>query len=112
MRLTKCDILIKERLLIKKRDKTMRLDKYLADMGTGTRSEIKKQIKSGNVTVSGEVIRDPGYKVDAGSDIAINGESIMYEEYVYYMLNKPAGVISASEDPHEETVVEIGRAHV
>ena len=107
MRLTKCDILITERLLIQKRDRTMRLDKYLADMGTGTRSEIKKQIKSGNVTVSGEVIRDPGYKVGADSDIAINGESIMYEEYVYYMLNKHAGVISASEDPHEETVVDL-----
>ena len=107
MRVIMCVILIAEINLFQERETAMRLDKYLADMGTGTRSEIKKQIKSGNVTVSGEVIRDPGYKVGAGSDIAINGESIMYEEYVYYMLNKPAGVISASEDPHEETVVDL-----
>ena len=86
---------------------TMRLDKYLADMGTGTRSEIKKMIKAGCVTVCGEVVKDPGYKVDAGSDVSLNGESIIYEEYVYYMMNKPAGVISASEDPHEDTVVDL-----
>lgn len=85
----------------------MRLDKYLADMGTGTRSEIKKQIKAGNVTVSGETVRDPGCQVDAGSEITLNGEKIMYEEFVYYMLNKPAGIISASEDSREETVVDL-----
>ena len=85
MRVIMCVILIAEINLFQERETAMRLDKYLADMGTGTRSEIKKQIKSGNVTVSGEVI----------------------EEYVYYMLNKPAGVISASEDPHEETVVDL-----
>lgn len=102
-----CVILIAEINLFQERETAMRLDKYLADMGIGTRSEIKKQIKAGNVTVSGETVRDPGYKVDAASDIAINGESIMYEEYVYYMLNKPAGVISASEDPNEDTVVDL-----
>jgi 16S rRNA pseudouridine516 synthase len=85
----------------------MRLDKYLADMGAGTRSEIKKQIKAGNVTVSGETVRDPGCQVDAGSEITLNGEKIMYEEFVYYMLNKPAGIISASEDSREETVVDL-----
>ena len=86
MRVIMCVILIAEINLFQERETAMRLDKYLADMGTGTRSEKKKQIKSGNVTVSGEVIREPGYKVGAGSDIAINGESIMYEEYVYYIL--------------------------
>lgn len=85
----------------------MRLDKYLADMGIGTRSEIKKDIKSGRVSVDGIIIRDPGCKVSADSRVMINGNAVAYEEYVYYMLNKPAGVISASEDPRQETVIDL-----
>lgn len=85
----------------------MRLDKYLADMGTGTRSEIKKEIKAGRVTVDGAVIRDPGAKVASDSRVKLNGIAVAYEEFVYYMLNKPAGVISASEDARAETVVDL-----
>lgn len=85
----------------------MRLDKYLSDMGVGTRSELKKSIKSGNVTVDGSVIKDPGFKVTDNSVVYMQGQLIKYEEYVYYMLNKPAGVISASEDPREQTVVDL-----
>ena len=86
----------------------MRLDKYLADMGIGTRSEIKKEIKAGHVTVDGVLIKDPGFnKVDSGSCVEYNGTVVSYEEFVYYMLNKPAGVISASEDPREQTVVDL-----
>ena len=85
----------------------MRLDKYLADMGMGTRSELKKAIKAGRACVDGTVIRDPGFRVCDSSAVEFNGEAVVYEEYVYYMLNKPAGVISASEDPHEETVVDL-----
>ena len=85
----------------------MRLDKYLADMGKGTRSEIKKEIKDGRVTVDGVIVRDPGFKVSGSSLVELNGDAVVYEEYVYYMLNKPAGVISASEDPKEETVVDL-----
>lgn len=86
----------------------MRLDKYLADMGAGTRSEIKKEIKAGHVTVDGVLIRDPGFnRVTADSSVELNGIPVSYEEYVYYMLNKPAGVISASEDPREDTVVDL-----
>lgn len=85
----------------------MRLDKYLSDMGEGTRSELKKLIKSGNVTVDGDVVKDPGFKVSQDSDVCIRGRSVRYEEFVYYMMNKPAGVISASDDPREETVVDL-----
>jgi 16S rRNA pseudouridine516 synthase len=63
----------------------MRLDKYLADMGLGTRSEIKKEIKAGHVTVDGELIRDPGYnKVTADCNVEYCGSPVSYEEYVYY----------------------------
>jgi len=89
----------------------MRLDKYLADMGIGTRSEIKKQIRSGIVTVNGIVVTDPGKHVTAESIVTLHGETVGYEEYVYYMLNKPAGVISASEDLREPTVVDLITEH-
>ena len=84
----------------------MRLDKYLSDMGVGTRSELKKDIRKGGAVVDGEVIKDPGHSVDASSRVVFKGSVIKYEEFVYYMLNKPAGVISASEDDREETVIE------
>ena len=85
----------------------MRLDKYLSDMGVGTRSELKKDICKGGVSVDGEVIKDPGHGVDASSRVVFKGTVIRYEEFVYYMLNKPAGVISASEDDREETVIDL-----
>ena len=85
----------------------MRLDKFLADMGIGTRSEIKKQIRSGMVAVNGLAVTDPGMHVTADSIVSFRGEPINYEEYVYYMLNKPSGVISASEDSRESTVVDL-----
>ena len=85
----------------------MRLDKYLSDMGIGTRSEIKKCIKAGLVTVNGHTAQDPGLHVSSDSNIAYRGEPVGYEEYVYYMLHKPAGIISASEDVCEATVVDL-----
>ena len=85
----------------------MRLDKFLSDMGAGTRSEIKKDIKAGHVTVDGMPVKDPATKVTENSVVTFRGQTVGYESYVYYMLNKPAGVISASEDPREETVVDL-----
>lgn len=85
----------------------MRLDKYLSDMGAGTRSELKKLIRQGQVTVDGTVVRDPGAAVKADSTVTLRGTPVVYETFVYYMLNKPAGVISASEDPREKTVVDL-----
>lgn len=85
----------------------MRLDKFLADMGCGTRSELKKEIRKGNVTVGGFVVTDPGSQVSASDNVEYKGSPVGYEDFVYYMLNKPAGVISASEDSREATVVDL-----
>ncbi|MBR0373138.1 MAG: rRNA pseudouridine synthase [Mogibacterium sp.] len=85
----------------------MRLDKFLSEMGAGTRTELKKNIRAGRVTVDGAVVRDPGAKVEETSAVVYCGQPVAYEAFVYYMLNKPAGVISASDDPREATVVDL-----
>ena len=85
----------------------MRLDKYLSDMGAGTRSELKKEIRKSGVSVDGTVVTDPGFSVSASSRVVFRGSVIAYEESVYYMFNKPAGIISASEDGREPTVVDL-----
>ncbi len=86
----------------------MRLDKYLADMGQGTRTEVKKAIKKGKILVNQEIIKSPEYKIDVQADIVlIEGKRIVYEDMVYYMLNKPQGVISATEDRRAKTVLDL-----
>jgi 16S rRNA pseudouridine516 synthase len=86
----------------------MRLDKLLAHTGFGTRKEVKKIIKDRYIEVNGEVITKPGTKVNPDKDdVRIGGERIYYEEFVYFMLNKPAGVISATEDFVHETVLDL-----
>ncbi len=86
----------------------MRLDKYLSEMGVGTRSEIKKSCKAGLVTVDGIVIKDSSLKIDENTaKVSYRGISVTYEEFVYYMMNKPSGVISASDDNRESTVVDL-----
>ena len=77
----------------------MRLDKYLADMGIGTRSQVKEKIRRALVSVNGKIVSDPQFKVDTSVDsVACDGTVVGYIHYEYYMLNKPAGVISATED--------------
>ncbi|WP_310602808.1 pseudouridine synthase [Anaerosporobacter sp.] len=86
----------------------MRLDKYLADMGAGTRSEVKLFIKKGRVQVNNEVVTDANRKIETGSDIVcLDGRDISYVHYEYFMLNKPAGVLSATEDKRAETVIDL-----
>ena len=86
----------------------MRLDKYLADMNAGTRSELKRDIRKGLVTVGGSVAKDPGKNVDPTTDeVCYRGRKIEYETYVYYMLNKPSGVISATDDKRMKTVIDL-----
>ena len=85
----------------------MRLDKYLSDMGAGTRSELKKEIRKSGASVDGVVVKDPGCSVSPASRIIFRGSVVGYDEFEYYMLNKPAGVISASEDDREPTVVDL-----
>lgn len=75
----------------------MRLDKYLCDMGAGTRSEVKKRIACGAVSVNGAVCRNAGQHVTEGKDrVEADGREVAYLRFEYYMLNKPKGVISAS----------------
>lgn len=86
----------------------IRLDKYLADMGCGTRQEVKKFIRSGQVSVDGIVVKKPETKVEQSvQEVFLNGEKVGYESFEYYMLNKPAGVISATEDQGCQTVVDL-----
>lgn len=86
----------------------IRLDKYLADMGKGTRSEVKKAISKGLVRVNNEIVKKPETKLDTDSDnVLFDGVLVGYSQYEYYMLNKPAGVISATEDKREKTVIDL-----
>lgn len=86
----------------------IRLDKYLADMGIGTRQEVKKYMKQGRVTIDGEVVIKPETKVDETKQkVCFDNKEVSYAQYEYYMLNKPAGVISATEDRNCETVIDL-----
>lgn len=86
----------------------MRLDKLLANSGYGTRKEVKDIIKKGFVCVNGEIIKKDKTQVDVDRDvITVDGYQVMYEQYVYYMLNKPAGYVSATEDNLHPTVVDL-----
>lgn len=85
-----------------------RLDKILANMGFGTRKEVKSLVKSGDVTVNGNKVKDSSVHIDPENDeIIISGEKMNYRKYIYLMMNKPKGVISATEDYYEETVVDL-----
>lgn len=86
----------------------MRLDKFLSNMGKGTRTEIKKEIMRGHVFVNGECVKKVGFAIREGEDkVVLNQEEIGYEKYVYLMLNKPKDVISATEDPKHKTVIDL-----
>lgn len=86
----------------------VRLDKYLADMGIGTRSEVKQLVRKGRICVNGSIVKQPEMKIATGKDeVVVDGNPISYVHYEYYMLNKPAGVISASSDPKAETVLDL-----
>lgn len=86
----------------------LRLDKYLADMGVGTRSEIKNYIRKGRVKIDGVVCNKPEQKVTFDQDdIQFDDKQITYVNYEYFMLNKPAGVVSASMDKVSETVLDL-----
>ncbi|HPJ01110.1 MAG TPA: pseudouridine synthase, partial [Enterococcus sp.] len=86
----------------------MRLDKYLADMDFGSRKEVKNFIKKGLVSVNGTVIKSDKFQVKEKEDaIFFDGEPVVYQKYFYYLLNKPAGVISATIDDYDETVMDL-----
>lgn len=86
----------------------IRLDKYLADMGVGTRAEVKKYVRQGKVKIDGRVVKSPEEKVDVEIQmVSYLDQLVTYETFEYYMLNKPAGVISAATDTREKTVVDL-----
>lgn len=86
----------------------MRLDKFFSQTGTLTRSQAQKQLKLGKVTVNGETIKKADYKVDPDKDeIRYNDDKIVYRRFVYIMMNKPRGVVSATEDRDQKTVLDL-----
>lgn len=86
----------------------IRLDKLLKDCGLGSRKEVKEYIRKGFVTVNDKAIKNDDYKVDEEKDlIKFNDEIVTYEKYVYIMLNKPAGVVSATYDNKDKTVIDL-----
>lgn len=85
-----------------------RLDKFLCDCGVGTRSQVKAILKSGAVTIDGKAERDPGKKIDPQKQsICCRGEPLVAVGRVVVMLNKPAGFVTATEDPRDRTVMEL-----
>lgn len=87
--------------------KKERLDKLIASQGLLSRSDVKSMVKKGEVTVNGIVVKDSSLKVSYEDDIKIKGERLLQTEFIYIMLNKPKGVVSASEDKRDKTVVDI-----
>lgn len=88
--------------------RTLRLDKLLAHAGFGTRSEIKLIVKRGAVAVNGRTVKDSGQQVDPQQDeVTVDGEPVDFREHIYVMLNKPPGVVSATEDVRDRTVVDV-----
>lgn len=86
----------------------MRIDKLLANSGFGSRKEVKKLLKSGQVKADGGVVKDPKTHVDPDSqEITVQDAIVEYREFVYLVMNKPAGLLSATEDLSQETVVDI-----
>jgi 16S rRNA pseudouridine516 synthase len=86
----------------------MRLDKLLAHSGLGTRKEVKKLLKTKIVEVNEKTVTDPKTHVDPDTDkVTVGGEKLDYQEFVYFMMNKPQGVISATEDLMHETVLDL-----
>ena len=87
--------------------KKERLDKIIASQGLLSRNDVKSMVKKGEVSVNGTIVKDSSVKVSYQDDIKIKGVTLAQTEYVYIMLNKPKGVVSASEDKHDKTVVDI-----
>ena len=88
--------------------KKMRVDKLLSNVGVASRAELKKYCKQGLISVNGKVINNPGVQVDSENDeVMFNGEKIVYREFVYIMLNKPDGYISATFDKYDPIVLDL-----
>ena len=85
----------------------MRLDKFVSDGAAMTRSESRKAIKNGRVSVESKIVKDIAFQVAENSSILLDGREISYREFVYIMLNKPQGYVSATEDKKQKTVLDL-----
>lgn len=86
----------------------MRLDKFLAEAGLGSRKEVKQLIKKGQITVNQQIEKSDKKQVDPEKDrVEYRGELLHYQEFYYYVLHKPAGVVSATEDQRDQTVMDL-----
>lgn len=86
----------------------VRLDRFFSSQGVCTRGEIRRLLRDGRIAVNGHPANSPGLKIDPESDqVTLDGSPVSYAEHVYYMMNKPAGIVSASRDPHARTVLDL-----
>lgn len=86
----------------------MRIDKFLSELNIASRSEAKKLIKQKRILVNGKAVTDAGFVIDESKDcVELDGKPLTYERFVYFMLNKPAGVVSATNDNIDKTVIDI-----
>jgi len=89
-------------------EKKERLDKILSNLGYGSRKDIKNLAKAGNIQVDDKVVLDSSIKIEPNNSIIkVNGEIVEYKKYIYLMMNKPQGVISATEDFRDKTVIDL-----
>ncbi len=95
-------------IIVEKKGNIMRLDKFLVDCGVGSRTEVKTILKKKQVTVNGKVETSSKLQINETIDqIIYLNRQLSYEKFVYYLLNKPSGVISATEDNHHRTVLDL-----
>ena len=88
--------------------KKTRLDKFLCDSLNITRKEAKEAIKKGKVTINGEIVKKPESKLDAEDDqVELEHQPVIFEQFHYLMLHKPQGVVSATKDDHDKTVLDL-----
>lgn len=85
----------------------MRIDKYLANMNVGSRKEVHQLIKQGIVAVNGTTVKTPKQQVKESDQVTVNGDAVAYQKYHYFLLNKPKGVLSATEDRSQPTVISL-----
>ncbi|MCM3714965.1 rRNA pseudouridine synthase [Alkalihalobacillus oceani] len=86
----------------------MRIDKLLANMGYGSRKDVKKLLKTGSVRIDGEIVKDGKVHVNPDrQEVTVAGDVVEYKPFIYFMMNKPKGVISATEDGQHKTVIDL-----
>ncbi len=84
----------------------LRLDRFMAECGVGSRKQAVSIIKAGRVSVDGNIVKEPGLKISDGSTVLLDGTALKHEKFSYYMLNKPMGCVSAVKDNLSDTVLE------